>query len=99
MERKRIIVRSRGLRGVNTYEFYNASYVINQGTRGILFAGFQRDTHDQRFRETKYLPFDLIMEITIEDDDGGIVFVRDPRFLQMADDIAQVYQPEDCHVE
>ena len=92
---KRIKVVSRGLRGERHYVFYDGFMVVNHNTRGVLFTGLDRIRGNNKTKETRYLPFDLILRVTVEDYDGGVVFVRDPRLLKIALDVAQVYQPED----
>jgi len=88
MIKKKISVTTQG-HGENEYIFHHGMIVVNEGTRGIMFAGQSKDTKDERFRESKYLPFQLIIKVEIEDYDGGQVICRSPEFLSIAIDVSE----------
>jgi len=68
--------------------------VVNNGTHGILVTG-KMDLNPVTKSETRYFPFGLIETMEVQDHDGGLIMVRDPRFLQIALDVSEVYEMEE----
>jgi len=96
---KMIRVISIGLRGERERCFYNGTLAVNNGTRGILFSGHDSPGNNNgKLGESKYLPFDLIRSVEVEEYDGGMVICNNPAFLQIALDVANVYEWEGIEI-
>jgi len=90
----KIKVKAIGLRRNQCYFFYNGKIVVNNNARGVLFSGDIPNGHtDRKYIDCKYLPFQLIKQIEITEDDGGMIVCNDPRFLSIALDVAKVAKP------
>jgi len=89
---KRIKVVSIGLRGEYEQCFHGGTLAVNTGTRGILFSGHDSPGNNNgKLGESKYLPFNMIRSVEVEEYDGGMIICNNPAFLQIALDVANNY--------
>ena len=87
-KKKRITVQTKGIHGNRTRTFYDAQYYVNVDTRGILFSG--QDTPSNRKGKpilADFIPFQLIIQVDIEDYDGGRIVCKNMEWLLASVDI------------
>lgn len=90
MKKKRITVKTKGIHGILTYNFYDAKYLINPDTKTVYFSGHANNVkRNGRELYSKLLPYQLIISIELEDADGGMLVCNEIEWLEVASDVYQ----------
>lgn len=93
MKTKRITVKTKGIHGILTYNFYDAKYFINPDTKTVFFSGHANNTkRNGRELYSKLLPYQLIISVEVEDYDGGLLVCNDIRCIEWLKTTQDIYK-------